>query len=253
MKKFISNKYILYIFGIVLFILVWFIVSLFVKDNVMIFPTPFQTIKEMFVILGNSYVYKALGSSLLRMFIGFGLSLILALILGTLSGCNKYIKELLKPSITVLKAVPTACLLFLFLVVLGAKNAPIVIVTLISFPILYESVVGGYENIDITLLESLKLEGENRVGNIFKIKLPLAMPYIFVGIASSFGLAFKIQIMAEILTGDTRSGLGCAILAAQRNDPTNMVPIFAYSLIAIILVLLIDLLSNVIKKHLNSK
>ena len=56
--------------------------------------------------------------------------------------------------------------------------------------------------------------------------------------------------MAEILTGDTRSGLGCAILAAQRNDPTNMIPIFAYSLIAIICVLTIDLLTNFIKKKL---
>lgn len=251
MKKFISNKYILYIFGVILFILIWFIISLIIKDNVMIFPSPFKTIKEMIKLLSNGYVYKALLSSLLRMIIGFIISFLLAIILGTISGCNKYFKELLKPSITVLKAVPTACLLFLFLVILGAKNAPIVIVTLISFPILYESVVGGFENIDTTLLESLKLEGENRLGNVFKIKLPLAIPYIFVGIASSFALAFKIQIMAEILTGDTRSGIGCAILAAQRNDPTNMVPIFAYSLIAIILVLFIDLLSNIIRKKIN--
>ena len=136
---------------------------------------------------------------------------------------------------------------------MGAKNAPIMIVLLISFPILYESVVGGYENIDKSLIDYLKLDGENKIGNIVKIKFPLAMPYMFVGIASSFALSFKIQIMAEILTGDTRSGLGCAILGAQRNDPTNMVPIFAYSLIAIILVLIIDLIAIVIKKRLIKK
>ena len=250
MKIFISNKYTLYLIGIALFFLIWFIISLFVKDNVMIFPTPIQTFKEMFRILSESYIYNALGSSLLRMIVGFVISLLLALLIGTIAGCNKYIKEILKPTMTVLKAVPTACLLFLFLVILGAKNATIVIVLLISFPILYESVVGGYENIEQTVIDSLKLEGENKIGNILKIKLPLALPYIFVGIASTFGLSFKIQIMAEILTGDTRSGLGCAILAAQRNDPTNMIPIFAYSFIAISCVLIIDLLTNLIKKKI---
>ena len=74
------------------------------------------------------------------------------------------------------------------------------------------------------------------------------MPYIVVGIASSFGLSLKIEIMAEVITGYTRLGLGSAILAAQRSDPTNMVPIFAYSFVAIVVMLVFDLLSNAIKK-----
>ena len=124
------------------------------------------------------------------------------------------------------------------------------IVSLISFPILYESVVGGYENIEKNIIDAMKIDGENNIKNILKVKLPLSIPYILVGIASSFGLAFKIEIMAEVLTGDTNSGVGAAILAAQRNDPSNMVPIFAYSFIAVALVLLIDLLMNLIKNKL---
>ena len=57
--------------------------------------------------------------------------------------------------------------------------------------------------------------------------------------------------MAEILTGDTKNGLGSAILYSQKSDPTNMTLIFAYSLIAIIFVLLIQLLSKYLRKVIN--
>ena len=252
MKKFISNKYVLYTLGLLLFLSIWFIISLFIKDNTMIFPSPIQTFKEMINILSKQYIYVSLASTLIRMLIGFMTSLLLALIFGTIAGNNKHIYKVFKPTITALKSIPTASLLFLFLVLVGARNATVFIVLLISFPILYESVVGGYTNIEKGILDSLKLEGENKLYNIIKVKLPLTLPYIFVGITSSFGLSFKIQIMAEILTGDTRSGLGSLILAAQRNDPTNMIPIFAYSLIAIIIILLIDLLMNLIKNKIKN-
>lgn len=217
----------------------------------MIFPDPFVTIKQSIKILSKSYVYKCLGSSLLRMLIGFTISFLLAMISGVIAGCNQNIKKFFKPTIIALKSIPTATLLFLFLVLVGAKYAPIFIVILISYPILYESFVGGIENIDENIINALKLDGENSLKNIVKVKIPLAIPYVLVGIASSFALSFKIEIMAEILTGDTKEGLGAAILAAQKNDPTNMIPIFAYSLIAIIFILIIDLIANFVKKRAN--
>ena len=250
MKKFITNKYILYLIGIIFFTFVWWLLSIVIGEQTLVFPGPIITLKEVFKVLHTKYIYKCLSITFIRMLIGYGISLILAIILGTIAGNNKYIKEILKPSIVVLKAIPTAAILFLFLVLLGAKHAPIIIVSLISFPILYESVVGGYENIEKNIIDAMKIDGENNIKNILKVKLPLSIPYILVGIASSFGLAFKIEIMAEVLTGDTNSGVGAAILAAQRNDPSNMVPIFAYSFIAVTLVLLIDLLMNLIKNKL---
>ena len=74
--------------------------------------------------------------------------------------------------------------------------------------------------------------------------------YILLGISSSFALSFKIEIMAEILTGNTSLGLGSAILSAQRNDPTNMIPIFSYSLLTVIFVLLISFVFKKINRLL---
>ena len=251
MKKFTINKYLAYTIGIIFFVCLWWVISLIIDETVMIFPDPYSTILETIKILQSSYVYKCLGNSLLKLLIGFGISFVLALIFGIASGNSVTIKRILTPTIGALKSIPTASLVFLFLVLVGATNAPILLVILISFPILYESFVGGIENMDNDVIKAMKLDSGSTLRNIVCIQIPLLVPYLVVGIASSFALSFKIEIMAEILTGSTRNGIGSAILGAQKNDPTNMVPIFAYSLIVIVLSLIITFIFKKIKKYIN--
>ena len=251
MKKFITKIKFEYILGIVLFLAIWFLISFIVDEKTMIFPDPISTFKETFRILKTNYVYKCLSESLIRLIIGFGISFILALVFGIIAGNSKTLKRVFTPTISVLKSIPTASLVFLFLVLVGAKNAPILMVILISFPILYESISGGIENMDKDVINAMKLDSGSFIYNIIKIQIPLIIPYVVIGIASSFALSFKIEIMAEILTGSTRNGLGSAILASQKNDPTNMVPIFAYSLIAIIFSSLITIIFRLVRKYVS--
>lgn len=251
MKKFITKIKFEYILGIVLFLTIWFLISFIVDEKTMIFPDPISTFKETFRILKTNYVYKCLSESLIRLIIGFGISFILALVFGIIAGNSKSLKRVFTPTISVLKSIPTASLVFLFLVLVGAKNAPILMVILISFPILYESISGGIENMDKDVINAMKLDSGSFIYNIIKIQIPLIIPYVVIGIASSFALSFKIEIMAEILTGSTRNGLGSAILASQKNDPTNMVPIFAYSLIAIIFSSLITIIFRLVRKYVS--
>ena len=53
--------------------------------------------------------------------------------------------------------------------------------------------------------------------------------------------------MAEVITGYTRNGLGSVIHYVQQEDPTNLTGVFAYSLFAIIFMLLFSLLEQAIK------
>ena len=248
MKKFITNKYVLTILGCFLFLGIWLLISAIVGDTTMEFPDPWSTIVKTGEILSHKYIYSCIGWTMLRMIIGFVIALISALIIGTLAGNFPVIRHILRPCIVALKSIPTAALVFLFLIISGARYAPIYIVILISFPILYDAIVAGISNVPKEIIDAMRIDSGNHLTNILRIKLPLSIPYLLVGIASSFALSFKIEIMAEIITGDTRNGLGSAILAVQKNDPSNMVPIFAYSLIAIVFILLISFFEDIIKK-----
>ena len=90
--------------------------------------------------------------------------------------------------------------------------------------------------------------GGNLIG-ILRVKIPIAMPYFMVGLASSFALSLKTEIMAEIITGSTNPGLGTAIYAYRIIDASDLTPIFAIALIAIIIILIVDLLGFLVKKY----
>jgi len=235
------KKFLLTTLGIILLLLAWIITSSIISNSSMIFPNPVVTLQETFKLLGDEYTYKCIGGSVFKTFIGFIISFGIALVLGTLAGNNKNIKVVLSPLFSIMKSIPTASLVFLFLVLVGAKNAPILMVVLISMPIIYESVVRGFENIDEYLVNAARVDGAYTFRRITKIYLPNIVPYILVGIASSFSLSFKIEIMAEVISGTTSKGLGSVISACQKSDPTNMVPIFAYSLITVVIVALLSL------------
>lgn len=252
MKKYILNRNLLRIFGIILFVILWHIISFILGDNTFIFPSPKNTIIEVMHMLKSEYVYKCIFQTMIRMVSGFAISFILAMIFGTIAGNSRTIEEIINPTMTIIKSIPTAALIYTFLVLVGARITPMFIVILVSFPILYESVLGGIKSTPIEILESSRIDAASNFYTIIKIRIPLAIRYIVIGVVSSFSLSLKIEIMAEVITGYTRLGIGSAILAAQRSDPTNMVPVFAYSFIAIVLMLLFDFLMSLIKQSINS-
>jgi NitT/TauT family transport system permease protein len=252
MKKFISTKYFLYPVGILLFFLIWEIVSLIINEPIMIFPDPITTIIKAGELLTEEFTWKCIGGTLRRMLIGFGISLLIALFLGIIAGNNKKIQKIFEPTIVALKAVPTAAMVFVFLVLAGFDEAPIYIVVLIAFPILYEAVIGGFNNIPSEIDDALKLDDKNYFQKVAKVKLPLSIPYILVGIASSFALTFNVEIMAEIMTGSDTYGVGNAIQIERWEHSSDMRPVFAYSLIVIVMVLLTTWLSAFLKKKLIS-
>ena len=252
-RSLLSNKFVLFALGTLFVILLWVICSLLFDRNGSIFPNPILTMQEFGRILADGYTYKCLGFTFLRMLIGFTLSFLVALLFGVLAGNNENIYQFFKPLMVVIKSIPTVALVFLFIVLVAPKNAPILVVFVVCFPILYEAVVGGIKNVNKNLVEASKVDGANYIKSTLFIKLPLAVPFIVVGMISSFALSFKIEIMAEVITGYTKNGLGSVIHYTQVSDPSDLTGIFAYSLFAIIIMLLVTLLEEVIKQLLKRK
>ena len=250
-KKFITNKYMMFLYGTIFLFLLWWIVSL--CANSLVVPSPIDTIALAFKYLGEGYTYVCLGYSLLRMLLGFLIAFVIAFLLGIIVNNNEKLYQFFTPLMTFFKAIPTAALVFLFIVAIGAQNAPVLVVVLIGIPILYESIVGGLKSTGKAILEAAEVDGAKKIGQLFKIQLPLGVPYIIVGMISTFSLSFKIEIMAEVITGYTKNGLGSLIKGAQISDPTDMTPVFAYSLIAVVLMLIVTLVAYLAKQKLKDK
>lgn len=143
-------------------------------------------------------------------------------------------------------------MIFIIIALLKPKYAPIIVVFLITFPLIYESVVSGFKNIDPNLVNALKIDGSKTIKSVFEFYLPLSSNYIALGIASSIGLGMKVSIMSEILAGsDSAEGLGKMIRDASTT--VDMVSILAYSLIAIFIIGIIDIAIYFAKNKLNKE
>ena len=252
MKKYTSNNLKPYILGMILLVTLWQVLSLLIGQQTMVFPGPVITLKYTLELLTREYTYRCIFSTMLRMLLGFSISLVLGLVFGVIAGNSDYIEKVLSPFFTMLRSIPTASLVYLFIVLAGFKRAPMYMVVIICFPIIYEGVTGGIKNVAKEYVEASRSDGASLWEENIKIRLPLAVPYIVVSMASAFSLCFKIEVMAEVITGSTIPGLGSAILGARSSDPTNMVPVFAYSLISIIIMILIDYLTIAIRNKSQS-
>lgn len=240
----------MFLYGTLFLIAIWQILSLGLGE--LSVPSPISTIKLAFEYLGDAYTYQCLGYSLLRMLAGFGIGFGIAFLLGIIVNDNEKLYQFFTPTMTFFKAIPTAALVFLFVVLTTAQKAPILVVTLIAIPILYEAIVGGLRNTDKNVLESAEVDGAKKIKRIFKVQLPMAIPFIIIGMISTFSLSFKIEIMAEVITGSTENGIGSLIKGAM-NSSIDMTPVYAYSFIAVMLMLVITLVAYSITHTLKKK
>lgn len=253
MKKFFTNKYVLFGLGFIALILVWFIVSKVVDVDNMILPGPQDTFSETIELLKQKATYDALLFSLGKLALGFTISFGLAFVLGLIVHDNQNLYNFFVPIITFFKSVPTATFVFFFIVLSGVENASMLVVVTVTFPILYEAVVSSFKHTNKEIVEASQLDGANKLDSLLRVQLPNGLPYIFLGIVSSFSLAFKVEIMSEVIMGYTKGGLGALIKGSQIIDPTNLTTMFAYSLIAVVLMIVITIAVNILKSYLSKR
>ena len=241
----------MFFLGFLFLLGVWSLVSAIVDINSMVFPSPWKTFKLMFELLGQKKTYRYLGFSIIRLLVGFILSFVFAFLLGIIVNNSEALYNFFTPIITFFKAAPTATFVFLFLVLFGGKNAPALVVIVMTFPILYESIVSAIRSTDDTILNAAKIDGANKIKTLFFVQLPLGIPFIVLGLVSTFGMAFKVEIMAEIITGITNGGIGTMININNLLDATDLTPMFAYSMMAIILVLVVSIITSILKNKIS--
>jgi len=246
-----DKKILIYtILGVILLFFFWWALAAIINST--LFPTPIKVIPIFFSYLGKGSTYLAIGGTFLRLLISFLISLILGAILGILAGYFYRVEAILKPLITFLRTLPTAAVVLILVVLLKPAWTPIIVSTLMMFPLFYQAFMDGVKNIDKDLKDELEVSNATPMNSLFKVYIPLISPYIFLAMIQSLGLGMKVSIMAEILAGsNTISGLGRMIQVEYLD--ANSANVIALSLIAIFIIVLIDIAFHFLKKGYKKK
>lgn len=244
MKNSIVKKSYLFL-GILFIFLIWIFGQYYV-DNSYVVPSVIDTFEALIDLLKQSHTYKVLGYTLLRLIISILVCFVLGLLLAVLSYKFKGFKWFIKPLITLLKTLPIAVVIILLLAHLGRNLAPFYIIGVVVLPVVYEAILIGLENIDLDVLDEVKLISKTTPKVLFRVHLPIIFPALLTAVIQSIGLGLKVLVMAEYMS-QPKYSIGNEIVY-YKDVIAEMQYVFAWSIILILFVLLVEVFISYVSK-----
>ena len=156
-------------------------------------------------------------------------------------------EDLIDPVIQAFRAVPILGLVPLVIIWFGVGEAPKVFLIALGclFPV-YLNTFAAIRNVDNKLVEAGRTFGLNRLGLVFRVILPGALPGFLVGLRFALVGAWVIDVVAEEI--NAQSGLGYLINQAQATNRIDIM--FCCLTIYAILGLVTDAIVRLLERRL---
>ncbi|MGB8406439.1 MAG: ABC transporter permease [Mycobacterium sp.] len=151
--------------------------------------------------------------------------------LGLLMGSIGWLRTLLEPGLTFLRALPPLSYLFLLVIWLGIDEAPkIALLALAALPPVAVATTAAVVAVPVGLTEAARALGASRIQVIRDVVVPSAAPEAFTGVRLAVGMAYASVVAAELFNGIP--GVGGLIKDAgnYNNTPVVLVGIIAIGL-----------------------
>lgn len=205
----------------------WAIVAAFAPD----LPTVGQGVGTLGHLLSSPFydrgpndkgIGNQLATSLERVFIGFGLSCLVAVPLGFLMGASRTVWGALNPIVQLLRPVSPLAWFPIGLVVL--KDAPNAAVFVIYVTALWPTVINtafGVASVPEDHRNVARVFRFGRLTYVRHVLLPYSLPSILTGMRISMGIAWMVIVAVEMMSGS--SGIGFFVWDAYNGSKLDQV------------------------------
>lgn len=165
-------------------------------------PGPQDVWESLRHYVDNGLLAKAIRGSMERLVIGYGISIILGLIIGMLCGSNKYVDETVGGLVLGLQSLPSVCWLPLALIWFGLNDKAIIFVAFMgSFCAIAISARAGRLAIPPLYRRAAATMGASRYDTIRHVLLPAMVPSMAQGLKLGWSFAWRSLMAAELLNG----------------------------------------------------
>ena len=221
----------------------WWVV---VRDDSAIFPTPWAVVTGAWELVLDGTLFQHIGASLMRVGIGFGLALLVAIPLGLWMGWVTPAYRTLNPVFQMLRPISPIAWIPLAILWFGVGNLSPVFLIFISsmFPMIVQT-ISGVHTIERRYLRAAANFGVPR-GVLFRqVVIPAVLPEVIVGMRIGIGVAWLVVVAAEMIA--LHSGLGYLIMDSR--NAGNRYDLVVASMVIIGLIgLLLDGLTRLLER-----
>ena len=173
---------------------------------------------------------------------------VLGVILGIIISEYRKFSGLILGTVNILYTIPSIALLGFFITITGVGNTTALIALIIYalLPII-RSTYTGIVNINPLIIEASEGMGSTKLQQLFKVKIPLALPVLMSGIRNMVTMTIALAGIASFVGA---GGLGVAIYRGITTNNSAMT--FLGSLLIAILALIFDFILGIIEKRLTN-
>jgi sulfonate transport system permease protein len=194
-------------------------------------------------LVNNGELGSAIAASLQRVGLGLLIGGAAGIVLALVSGLSRLGEDIVDAPMQMVRNVPFVGIIPLLIIWLGVGQAPkVVLIALgVMFP-LYINLSAGIRAVDPALIEAGRTLGLGRIGVIWHVILPSALPQLLVGLRFALGISWLALIFAEQISAT--NGLGYLMQSAQELLQSNTI------VVCLVIYALLGLAADVIVRGL---
>ncbi|KAA3498258.1 ABC transporter permease [Rhizobium rhizogenes] len=171
-----------------------------------VLPPPSE-LYETFLRLAEGPLWTNVAASTARVFVGFVIGSLLAVVVGSLVGLVIAAERYLEPTFQALRAVPSLAWVPLLMIWFGiGETSKIVLIAKSAFFPVYLNLFSGIRNVDRKLVEVGEMYRQPLPVLVWRIFIPASLPHLFTGLRYGLSLAWLSVVAAELLAAS--EGIG---------------------------------------------
>jgi NitT/TauT family transport system permease protein len=170
-------------------------------------PAPLEVLAAAADFARSPKVLTHIGSSLYRVFVGFGLAALTAIPLGLVVGRSRLASDVFMTPLEVLRPIPGVAWIPLSILMFPTSEQSMIFICLVGalFPILLNT-IHGVESSDGRLVHAAQSLGARSFHIFVEVVFPGALPSIVTGLTIGMGISWFLVVTAEMISG--RFGIG---------------------------------------------
>lgn len=185
-------------------------------------PAPSFIMAKLVELMISGEVFGHIFITVYRVFAGFALGSLVAMIIGLIVGFSKNAEYLLDPIIQAFRSIPSLAWVPLFILWMGiGESSKVTMIAVgVFFPV-YLNLVSGIISVDRKLIEVGKMYQLSLYQQIRQIIFPATLPSLLIGLRSGLGLGWMFVVASELMGAS--QGLGYLLVLGQNTLSPEMI------------------------------
>jgi NitT/TauT family transport system permease protein len=207
-----------------------------------ILPGPAAVFSDLWAQMHHALLWQAIATTLRRAAIGFGLALIIGLVVGALVSRIKPLRAAVGSMITALQTMPSIAWFPFAIILFGTSTAAILFVIVLgAAPSIANGLIAGVDYTPPLLLRAGRTMGLSRIAMYRHLILPASLPSFVAGLKQGWAFAWRSLMAGELLViilGQPSIG----VLLSTAQDQSDMAGAIAIMIVILVLGIAVDMI-----------